>query len=110
MNLVVMSGKVFGDIFKDYEDDGKSSSVAKFTLENQTYSPKANKIYRTNIPVIATGALADYCYNEMYNGQEVIVTGRLLNKMFRVPDTGKMLNRLYMVCNTISPLIQNEYT
>ena len=31
MNLVVMSGKVFGDVFKDYEDDGKSSSVAKFT-------------------------------------------------------------------------------
>ena len=24
MNLVVMSGKVFGDVFKDYEDDGKS--------------------------------------------------------------------------------------
>ena len=43
-------------------------------------------------------------------GKEVIVTGRLLNKMFRVPDTGKLLNRLYMVCNTISPLIQNEYT
>lgn len=105
MNYCVISGKIVGDI-----DTSLSSerSCSRFNLENLYYKPTVSATEKTIIRCICYGALADYVANEMYEGEKIIVTGRILNRFYIANNTA--INRLYIGCHTVSRLEQEEYT
>lgn len=105
MNYCVVSGKIVGDI--DNSLNG-NMSCCKFNLENLYYKPKQSATEKTIIRCICYGALADYVNNELYDGATVIVTGRVLSRYYISNNTS--FNRLYIGCNTVSKLEQEEYT
>ena len=104
MNYVVISGTVYGDITKEYKDSG---TVCKFKVKNLYFSPSRQNNEVTYIRCIAYGNLAEYCNNELYEGESIIVTGRIHHKYYK---TDKMdINMFYVACNTVSRLEQEEY-
>lgn len=105
MNYCVVSGKIVGDI--DNSING-NMSCCKFNIQNLYYTPNKSATEKTIIRCICYGALADYVYNELYEGANVIVTGRVLNRFYISNNT--KFNRLYIGCNTVSRLEQEEYT
>lgn len=104
MNLVVISGKICSNI--DMGLDGESSRC-RFKIKSQYFSPSRGARLTTIVPCIAYGAVADYCYNEMWAGCDVIITGAILFQRYEV--NGKTFDRMYIRCNTISKLEQEEY-
>lgn len=104
MNLVVISGKIASEIEMGVEGE---ASRCKFKIKNQFYSSSKNAQLTTVIPCIAYGAVADYCYNELWEGCEVLVTGGLLFRRYLID--GKRYDRMYIRCNTISKLEQEVY-
>ena len=104
MNHVCISGKVSGEIESNLE---RNTPTTTFTLKNLYYSTKTNIISTSYIRCIAYGALADYCYNELYDGADILVTGRVMNRTYVCNNT--KIDRLYIGCNTVSKLTQEEY-
>ena len=104
MNYCVISGKIVGNIESDIE---KEMSRCSFNLDNLYYTPTKSATERTIIRCVCYGALADYVYHELYDGANVIVTGRVLNRHYVANNTS--INRLYIGCNTVSRLEQEEY-
>ena len=51
---------------------------------------------------------ADYVGNELYQGCNVIITGRVCYRRIEIPNS--VVNQLYVGCNTVSILEQEEYT
>ena len=105
MNYCVVSGKIIGDI--DNQLNGEMS-CAKFNLKNLFYKPNISANETTIIRCICYGALADYVYNELYEGANIIITGRVLSRHYVV--NGTHLTKLYIGCNTVSKLEQEEYS
>lgn len=104
MNYCVVSGKICSDIDTDYNGN---MSCSKFNLDNLYYKPTKQSTERTIIRCICYGALADYVTAELYEGANVIVTGRILNRHY--VSNGIHIDRLYIGCNTVSKLEQEEY-
>lgn len=105
MNSVVISGKIYGMINHEYDND---LSVTNFTLLNQKYSPHKSTMIKNMIKCRCVGALADYVNTELYEGCNVICTGYL---QFKMNPVGKgFMEKCYVVCNTVSILEQEEYT
>lgn len=105
MNMCVVSGKIIGDIYTELRDGLK---CCKFNINNLYYKPALNATEKTIIRCICYGALADYVDYELYEGANIIITGRVLNRHYIVNNTH--IDRLYIGCNTISTLEQEEYT
>ena len=105
MNQVYISGKIVGDILHEYKDN---VSVTKFKLQNQRYSPNSNIMLKTIIWCRCTGALADYVNSELYEGCEVICTGFI--QYIKYVTNNVSIDRMYVCCNTVSKLEQEEYT
>ena len=105
MNYVVVSGQIVGDIDTELN---KEMSCTKFNVKNLYYKPNVSASEKTIIRCICYGALADYVYNELYEGANIIVTGRVLNRHY--VSNGIHLDRLYIGCNTVSILEQEEYS
>ena len=104
MNYVVVSGQIVGDIDTELN---KEMSCTKFNIKNIYYKPTTSTSEKTIIRCICYGALADYVYNELYEGANVLVTGRVLNRHYVVNNTH--IDRLYVGCNTVTKLEQEEY-
>lgn len=105
MNQVVISGKISGNITHEYVND---TSVTKFTLLNMAYSNNRNTMLKTYVRCRCTGALADYVNNELYEGCNVICTGRI--QFIRNIVNNTSIDRMYILCNTVSILEQEEYS
>lgn len=105
MNHVCISGKVSGEIVSDID---RNMPCTTFTIKNLYHSDKTNIISTSYIRCIAYGGLAEYCYNELYEGASILVTGRVLNRTYICNNT--KIDRLYIGCNTVSKLLQEEYT
>ena len=105
MNYVVISGQIVGDIDNELS---KEMSCAKFNVKNIYYKPTTSTSEKTIIRCICYGALADYVYNELYEGANILVTGRVLNRHYIVNNTH--IDRLYVGCNTVTKLEQEEYS
>ena len=105
MNNVVISGKVYGIISHEYDND---ISTTNFALLNQVYSFNKGAMVKNIIRCRCTGAVADYVNTELYEGCNVICTGWLQYKMNPV---GKgFVEKCYVMCNTVSILEQEEYS
>ena len=104
MNYCVITGKIYGEIVNEL---GADLSCTKFNLKNLYYKPNVSATEKTIIRCICYGALADYVNNELYEGANVIVTGRVLSRHYI--SNGAHIDRLYVGCNTISLLEQEEY-
>ena len=105
MNYVVVSGQIVGDIDTELN---KEMSCTKFNIKNIYYKSTTSTSEKTIIRCICYGALADYVYNELYEGANVLVTGRVLNRHYVVNNT--YIDRLYVGCNTVTKLEQEEYS
>lgn len=105
MNYVVISGQIVGDIDSELS---KEMSCTKFNIKNIYYKPTTSTSEKTIIRCICYGALADYVYNELYEGANILVTGRVLNRHYIV--NGAHIDRLYVGCNTVTKLEQEEYS
>lgn len=105
MNYCVVSGTIVGDIDSELN---KEMSCTKFNIKNLYYKPNKSSTEKAIIRCICYGALADYVYNELYEGANIIVTGRVLNRHY--VSNGVHLDRLYIGCNTVSILEQEEYS
>lgn len=105
MNHVVITGKITGDII--YEQD-RATSMCSFNVKNLYYKGNANVQQAVIVRCIAYGAVADYVGNELYQGCNVIVTGRVCYRRIEIPNS--VVNQLYVGCNTVSILEQEEYT
>lgn len=105
MNYCVVSGQIVGDI--DNQLNGEMS-CCKFSIKNLYYKPNVSATEKTIIRCICYGALADYVYNELYEGANVIITGRVLNRHYI--SNNVHIDRLYIGCNTVSRLEQEEYS
>lgn len=105
MNYCVVSGKILGDI--EYSIAGEMTCT-KFNIRNLYYAPNKSAQEKTIIRCVCYGAVADYVYNELFEGADIIVTGRILNRHY--VSNGSTFNRLYIGCNTVSRLEQEEYT
>jgi len=103
MNYCVVSGKMF-----DIEYSTSTTiNCTKFTLKNNYFRTDKTSTETTNIRCIAYGALADYINSEMYDGCDVLVTGRVLNRHYITNNTH--INKMYIGCNTVTRLEQEEY-
>lgn len=105
MNYCVVSGKIIGDIVSELDREMK---CCKFNIKNLYYKPNVSANEKTIIRCICYGALAEYVYNEMYEGANVLVTGRVLNRHY--VSNGVHIDRLYIGCNTVTRLEQEEYS
>ena len=105
MNYAVISGKIVGDIVSDIDRD---MSCCTFNIQNLYYAQTKSATDKTIIRCICYGALADYVYHELYEGANVLVTGRVLNRHYVANNTS--INRLYIGCNTVTRLEQEEYS
>lgn len=105
MNYVVISGQIVGDIDTELN---KEMSCTKFNVKNIYYKPTTSTSEKTIIRCICYGALADYVYNELYEGANILVTGRVLNRHYI--SNGVHIDRLYVGCNTVTKLEQEEYS
>jgi len=105
MNYVVISGQIVGDIDTKFN---KEMSCTKFNVKNIYYKPTTSTSEKTIIRCICYGALADYVYNELYEGANILVTGRVLNRHYIT--NGVHIDRLYVGCNTVTKLEQEEYS
>lgn len=104
MNYCVITGKIDGDIISELD---REISCTKFNLKNLYYKPNVSATERTIIRCICYGALADYVNNELYEGANIIVAGRILSRHYIA--NGAHFDRLYIGCNTVSLLEQEEY-
>ena len=105
MNTVIISGKIYGDIYYEYTND---VSITKFKICNQKYNGTKGIMDRHIIRCICKGALADYVNTELYEGCNIIITGYISSKVFDVNNT--KVDRTYLYCNTVSVLEQEEYS
>lgn len=105
MNYVVISGQIVGDIDTELN---KEMSCTKFNIKNIYYKPTTSTSEKTIIRCICYGALADYVYNELYEGANILVTGRVLSRHY--VSNGVHIDRLYIGCNTVTRLEQEEYS
>lgn len=105
MNSVVITGKIYGDIYQEYQKD---VSTVKFKICNQKYNGTRNAMDKHIVRCICRGALADYVNTEMYDGCRVIITGFLSSKIFELNNT--VVDKTYLYCNTVSILDQEEYS
>ena len=106
MNHCVISGKISGDIDKTIGDNGMVT--CKFNVANIHYKPKINASEKTLIRCVAYGALAEYVYNEMYDGANVLITGRILSRTYQVNNG--LYRKTYVGCDTVSRLDQEDYS
>lgn len=104
MNYVTISGKIVGDIVSELD---KEMRCCKFKLKNLYYSPTKTATEVTIVRCIAYGGLAEYIYNEMYEGCDVVITGRVLHRHYVSNNTA--IDVMYIGCNTVSKLEQGEY-
>ena len=74
MNYCTVSGTIVGDI--DSELD-REMRCAKFNIKNLYYKPNVSSMEKTIIRCICYGALAEYVVNELYEGANILVTGRI---------------------------------
>lgn len=105
MNYCIVSGTIVGDIDSELN---KEMSCTKFNIKNLYYKSNKSSTEKAIIRCICYGALADYVYNELYEGANILVTGRVLNRHY--VSNGVHLDRLYIGCNTVSILEQEEYS
>ena len=105
MNYCVVSGQIVGDIVSELDREMK---CCKFNIKNLYYKPNVSANEKTIIRCICYGALADYVYHELYEGANVLVTGRVLNRHY--VSNGVHIDRLYIGCNTVTRLEQEEYS
>jgi single-stranded DNA-binding protein len=105
MNQVIISGKISGDIDCDYD---KQMTTAKFKLLNMVYSNSKSTMIKTIVRCICYGAVAEYVNNELYDGCNVICTGRIQYRRYISNNTP--IDILYIMCNTVSILEQEEYS
>lgn len=104
MNYCVVSGKIVGEICFSTSDN---MNKVTFNINNLYYSPNKSATEKTIIRCICYGALADYVNNELYEGANILVTGRVLSRFYKTEKTN--INRLYIGCNTVTRLEQEEY-
>ena len=104
MNNVVVSGYVSNDIIQELNEE---SRCCKFKLRNLFFSPTLKNTQTTYIDCICYGNLARYCYNELYEGANVLVTGRIMTKHYIVNGNGFW--KMYIACTTVTKLEQEEY-
>lgn len=104
MNYCVISGKICSDLTIDLN---KTNNVCKFTIKNLYYDSNKSVQVPTLVRCLAYGTLADYVYNEMYAGCEVLVTGRIIFKRYLVNNQN--FDKMYVACTTVSKLEQEEY-
>ena len=105
MNHVVITGKITGDIIHELD---RAVSFCKFNVKNSYFKGNNSTQQIVIIRCIAYGAVADYVANELYEGCNVIVTGRVCYRKIEANNT--VINQLYIGCNTVSILEQEEYT
>lgn len=104
MNYCVVSGQIVGEIVSELD---REMSCVKFNIKNLYYMTNKSANEKTIIRCVCYGALADYVHNELYEGANIIVTGRILNRHYIANNIS--INRLYIGCNTVSRLEQEEY-
>lgn len=105
MNTVIISGKITGDINCELD---KNTTTTKFKLLNMVYSPNRSSMIKTIVRCITYGALAEYVNNELYEGCNVICTGRIQYRRFI--SNNQPIDIMYVSCNTVSILEQEEYS
>lgn len=104
MNYCVISGQIVGDIVSELD---REKSCCKFNIKNLYYKTNVSASEKTIIRCICYGALADYVYHELYEGANILVTGRVLSRHY--VSNGVHIDRLYVGCNTVTKLEQEEY-
>lgn len=104
MNTVIISGKI-ESITSELD---KNTTTSKFKLLNQVYSPNKSSMIKTIVRCICYGALAEYVNNELYEGCNVICTGRISYRRFI--SNNQPIDIMYVACNTVSILEQEEYS
>lgn len=107
MNTIVVSGKIASDILEDLNGELYCS---KFKIKNMSYSPnrKYNNVETVMLPCIAYGNVARYVSTELYNGCDVLITGRILTRTYKV-ESNKTVTKYYIGCNTVTKLEQELY-
>jgi single-stranded DNA-binding protein len=105
MNTVIISGKISGEITCEYD---KHTTTTKFKLLNQVYSGVKSSMLKTIVRCICYGAVAEYVQNELYDGCNVICTGRIQYR--RYISNNQPIDIMYVCCNTVSILEQEEYS
>ena len=105
MNQVIISGNITGDINCELD---KNTTTTKFKLLNMVYSPNRSSMIKTIVRCITYGALAEYVNNELYEGCNVICTGRIQYRRYISKNTA--VDMMYIMCNTVSILEQEEYS
>lgn len=106
MNHCVVSGKIVGDIDKTIGDNG--ATICKFNMANIYYKPKISASEKTILRCVSYGAVAEYVYNELYEGANIIVTGRILTRAYKVNNS--TYHQTYIGCDTVSRLDQEDYS
>ena len=107
MNLVLLSGKIVGNLELESTNKGNLSYI-KFKLANKRES-KYNKTVKENINCIVWNDLAKYMYKEFKAGDYILVQGYVSSKDHSFED-GRTFNTTEIVVKQIEePDITNPY-
>ena len=104
MNHITISGQVSGDI---REELNKELYCCKFKLKNLYYNDKKSHLETIYIDCICYGNVARFVHTELYEGCNVLITGRILTRHYVVNGSG--FYKYYIGCNTVTKLEQEDY-
>lgn len=105
MNNVTITGEVVSDI---REELNEGLTCCKFKIKNLYYNNKKSIQEPTYIDCICYGYVAEYCLHEVYTGCKVLITGRILSRTYIVNCS--RFNKMYIGCNTVTQLVQEDYS
>ena len=105
MNHITISGEISGDI---REELNRELYCCKFKLKNLYYNDKKSHLETVYIDCICYGNVARYVSTELYIGCDVLITGRILTRTYKV-ESNKTVTKYYIGCNTVTKLEQEMY-
>ena len=82
MNIVLVYGKIISDIKFKFMISKKNDSATIFEIELNN---------RSTISIIAYDDLADKCYRQLENGENILIRGKLKNNKIELQDFEKIV-------------------
>jgi len=97
-NRVILTGKVMTSPRLQYRPDG--SPVIQFSLELNDSEHQPSPTGRTLINIVAIGKLAEFKFELLQSGQQLLVKGRLNQRCWQTPE-GRKRTRIEVIATDL---------
>jgi single-strand DNA-binding protein len=106
-NRVILTGKVMTSPRLQYRPDG--SPVIQFPLELNDSEHQPSPTGRTLINIVAIGKLAEFKFELLQSGQQLLVKGRLNQRCWQTPE-GRKRTRIEVIATDLQAVEEMNRT